>query len=104
MTESKKDNDREVIDAIGKLCYEGRDIAAYLYQVPDDAAQQDRAKQILDTLLTDKTIAKRTEFPQVVSDMREALEEQPSAMAAEVLQAGFDRLIKLWQAARSGIF
>ncbi len=91
-------------EEIGQLCSEGQDIATYLFQVPNDPGQRKRVREILDTLAAHRAIANRKEFPQIVAGMKAALDEQPSMMAAESLQDGFDRLNRLWQSAKSGLF
>jgi hypothetical protein len=93
-----------VIDRVGKLCQMGKDSADYLFQVPDDAAELEKVAKILDAILDDKSMRGRKEAPRIVIEMKEALEGPPSAMVAESLQVGFDRLTKLWMSARSGLF
>ena len=93
-----------VMDRVGKLCKMGRDSADYLFQVPDDQAELEKVRKILNAILADKSMHGRKEAPKIVNEMKEALEGPPSAMVAEQLQVGFDRLTKLWMSARSGLF
>lgn len=92
------------LDAVGKLLEEGKSVTAYLYQVPDDKSQWDRLGQILDAILKDPQAAKRHELPRVAAELKETLAQPPSIPAVELLQAGFDRLAKSWQATKSGLF
>jgi len=92
------------LDAIGKLLEEGKSVAAYLYQVPDDKSQWARLGQILDAILKDPQAAKRHELPRVAAELKETLAQPPSIPAVELLQAGFDRLARSWQATKSGLF
>ncbi|MFQ5549730.1 MAG: hypothetical protein ACE5FJ_00660 [Gemmatimonadales bacterium] len=93
-----------LLDAVGRLCKQGKDVADYLFQVPDDEAQRTRLREILDQIQADKSMANRKELPKLVGDLRALLDEPPSMMGAEQLQVGFDRMFKLWAAARSGLF
>ena len=92
------------LDAVGKLLEEGKSVTAYLYQVPDDKGQWDRLGQILDAILKEPSAAKRHELPRVAAELKETLSQPPSIQAVELLQAGFDRLAKSWQATKSGLF
>jgi hypothetical protein len=39
----------------------------------------------------------------IVGELETALGASPSPQQVEILQDGFDRLVKLWQAAKSGL-
>ena len=91
------------LDKLGKLCVEGQEVATYLFQVPDDESQWQRIRQIVDGILQETSRSPRKELPRIAEELREALDGPPSMMVAEQLQSGFDRLVKLWKAARSGL-
>ena len=74
------------LDKLGILCLQGQDVATYLFQVPDDETQWTKMRVIVDEIL------------------KEALDGSHDMTAADQLQSGFDRLVKLWKSARSGIF
>ncbi len=93
-----------VLDKVGKLCLEGKDVAAYLYQVPDDEGQRARLRAILDGILNESAVKKRKQLPSIAQGLKEVLSEPPTPVGAAKLQDGFDRMVKLWQAARSGLF
>ena len=94
----------EHLDNLGQLCHDGLDIARYLFQVPDDEGERDRVRAILKAILAEPSVKSRREMPKVVEGMQQALDGEASAMAAERLQEGFERLIRLSQAAKSGLF
>ena len=94
----------EHLDNLGQLCHDGLDIARYLFQVPDDEGERDRDRAILKAILAEPSVKPRREMPKVVEGMQQALDGEASAMAAERLQEGFERLIRLSQAAKSGLF
>jgi hypothetical protein len=45
----------------------------------------------------------RREMGRIVGELETALAATPSPQQVELLQDGFDRLVKLWQAAKSGL-
>lgn len=92
------------LDRLGKLCFKGQEIATYLFQVPDDETQWQNARVIVDAILDETRGSQRRELPRLAAQLKEALNGAHDMMAADQLQAGFDRIVKLWKAARSGIF
>jgi hypothetical protein len=92
-----------VIDALGKLVQEGKDAATYLWQVPDDAATRSRLQQVLVAIRDQSAKQGRREMPAVCEELLTALRASPSPQQVDLLQAGFDRLYKMWAAARTGM-
>jgi len=92
------------LDRLGRLCFEGQEIATYLFQVPDDEAQWERARGVVEAILQETRGSQRRELPRLAAQLREALDGSHDMAAADQLQSGFDRIVKLWKAARSGIF
>jgi hypothetical protein len=92
------------LDRLGKLCFQGQEIATYLFQVPDDEAQWQKARDVVQAILAEAKGSQRRELPRVAAELMEALDGAHNMMAAELLQSGFDRLVRLWEAARSGLF
>src|SRR5260370_15731168 len=92
-----------LLDPLGQLWSDGKQAAEYLWQVPKDAQVR---QQILD-ILTQIGIASakqgRREMPKLVEELKIAAQASPSPQQVELLVDGFDRLMKLWQAAKSGL-
>jgi hypothetical protein len=103
MLDGMKNSGRRLMDPLGKLCFEGQDLANYLFQVPDDESQWDRVRGIVDAILKETANTRRRELPAIAREMQEALKQPPSVMVAEQLVSGFDRMTKLWKSAKSGL-
>ncbi len=98
-------NSRPVhLDKLGMLCHQGQDVATYLFQVPDDESQWQKMQTIVEGILYETRGSQRRELPRLAGELQEAMAGSHDMMAADQLQSGFDRLVKLWKAARSGIF
>ena len=89
-----------VLDALGKLCSEGKQLADYLWQVPKDEAARERVLAILDQIAAEGTKQGRKEMPRIC---KTAAKASPSPQQVDLLVNGFDRLMNLWQAAKSGL-
>ena len=90
-------------DALGKLCVEGKQLAEYLWQVPNDAAARERIKVLLTQIATESAKQGRTEMPRLCQELATAAGASPSPQQVDLLVNGFDRLHHLWQAAKSGL-
>jgi hypothetical protein len=93
-----------LMDRLGELCAAGRAGAEYLWQVPGDESVRRQLAEILEEMHADATRTNRREMLRVLAELRTAVAASPSPQQAEILQDGFDRLTKLWQAAKSGLF
>ena len=91
------------LDQLGQLCHDGLDIARYLFQVQDDEGERERLRGILKAILAHPLVKPRKEFPKIAEDMQQALVGEATPMVAELLQEGFERMIRLSEAARSGL-
>ena len=92
-----------LVDRLGELCISGRDSAAYLWQVPtDDAVRGEIGKKLVE-IRTECDRQNRREMNRIVGELDLAVAASPSPQQVEILQDGFDRLVKLWQAAKSGL-
>ena len=92
-----------LMDRLGELCVSGRDSAAYLWQVPhDDAVRAEIAKKLVE-IRQECEQTRRREMLRIVGELETAVTATPSPQQVELLQDGFDRLCKLWQAAKSGL-
>lgn len=92
-----------VLDALGKLCSEGKQLADYLWQVPKDDAARERLVAILDKIAAEGTKQGRKEMPRICAELKTAAKASPSPQQVDLLVNGFDRLMSLWQAAKSGL-
>jgi hypothetical protein len=92
-----------LLDRLGELCASGRDSAAYLWQVPTDMAVRAEIGKKLAEIRSECERQDRREMQRIVSELEVALAATPSPQQVEILQDGFDRLVKLWGAAKSGL-
>jgi hypothetical protein len=93
-----------LMDRLGELCTAGRESATYLWQVPDDESVRRKIAGILAEIKNEAAKGNRREMGRVAGELESALAVSPSPQQVEVLQDGFDRLLKLWAAAKSGLF
>ena len=92
-----------VLDALGKLCTDGKQLAEYLWQVPDDAGVRKQILGILDQIAAEGAKQGRREMPRICEELLTAAKASPSPQQVDLLVNGFDRLVGLWQAAKSGL-
>ena len=92
-----------MLDALGKLCSEGKQLADYLWQVPKDEAARERVVAILEQIAAEGTKQGRKEMPRICAELKTAAKASPSPQQVDLLVNGFDRLMHLWQAAKSGL-
>ncbi len=92
-----------LLDALGKLCSEGKQLADYLWQVPKDEAARQRIVAILDQIAAEGTKQGRKEMPRICAELKTAAQASPSPQQVDLLVNGFGRLMHLWQASKSGL-
>jgi hypothetical protein len=92
-----------LMDSLGQLCVDGKQAAEYLWQVPKDAEVRQKILDILTQIGTESAKQGRREMPKLVEELKVAAQATPSPQQVELLVGGFDRLMKLWQAAKSGL-
>src|SRR5881296_113202 len=92
-----------VMDALGKLCTDGKQLADFLWQVPDDAAARHKILGIIEQIAAESAKQGRREMPRICEDLKTAAKASPSPQQVDLLVNGFDRLVGLWQAAKSGL-
>jgi hypothetical protein len=90
-------------DALGRLCAEGKGAAEYLWQVPDDAAVRAKVVTILEQIATEAQQQGRKEMGRIIEELLPAAQASASPQQVDLLVDGFDRLTKLWLAAKSGL-
>ena len=91
------------MDALGQMCADGKQTAEFLWQVPKDAAARAKILELLNQIGAESTKQGRHEMPRLVEELKIAAQASPSPQQVELLVDGFDRLTKLWQAAKSGL-
>lgn len=92
-----------LMDRLGELCVSGRDSAAYLWQVPMDATVRGEITRKLVEIHAECHRNNRGEMTRIVEELETAMQASPSPQQVEILQDGFDRLVKLWGCAKSGL-
>lgn len=92
-----------LLDGLGKLCTEGKQLADYLWQVPKDQPARDQIVAILDQIAAEAAKQGRQEMPRICAELKTAAKATPSPQQVDALVSGFDRLVSLWQAAKSGL-
>ena len=90
-----------LLDDLGRAIVEGKESAAYLWQVPNDQETRAALRECL--VAIKKMASHRHEMPRICDDLLHALRVEPSPQQVDLLQDGFDRLYKLWAAAKSGL-
>jgi hypothetical protein len=93
-----------LMDRLGELCKAGQDSATYLWQVPDDESVRRKIAAILTEIKAEAAKGGRREMGRVAGELEAALAVSASPQQIEILQDGFDRLTRLWAAAKSGLF
>jgi hypothetical protein len=93
-----------LMDRLGELCKAGRDSATYLWQVPDDESVRRKIAGILAEIKVEAAKGGRQEMGRLAVELETALGVSSSPQQVEILQDGFDRMIRLWAAAKSGLF
>ena len=92
-----------LLDTLGKLCTEGKQLADYLWQVPKDDGARQKILTLLDQIAGEAAKQGRKEMPRICEELTTAAKASPSPQQVDVLVSGFDRLMSLWQAAKSGL-
>src|SRR2546429_9470111 len=91
-----------LLDALGKLCNEGKQLADYLWQVPKDEAARERVVVILDQIAAEGTKQGRKEMPRICAELKTAAKATPSPQQGDLLVNSFDRRMHLWEAPQTG--
>jgi hypothetical protein len=93
-----------LMDRLGELCKAGSDSATYLWQVPNDEGVRRKIGAILAEIKVEAAKGGRQEMGRLTVELETALAASSSPQQVELLQDGFDRLMRLWAAAKSGLF
>jgi hypothetical protein len=92
------------MDHLGELCKAGSDSATYLWQVPNDDGVRRKIATILAEIKVEADKGGRKEMGRLAVELETALAASASPQQVELLQDGFERLTRLWAAAKSGLF
>lgn len=92
------------MDRLGELCMAGRDSATYLWQVPNDEGVRRKIAGILAEIKVEAAKGGRQEMGRLATELETAIAVSPSPQQVELLQDGFERMNRLWAAAKSGLF
>jgi hypothetical protein len=92
------------MDRLGEMCQAGRDNASYLWQVPNDEGVRRKIADLLVQIKVEAAKGGRQEMGRIAGELETALAASASPQQVEMLQDGFERLTRLWAAAKSGLF
>jgi len=92
-----------LLDPLGQMCTDGKATAEYLWQVPDDASARLKIVGLLEQIGAESAKQGRKEMGRICAELAPAAKASPSPQQVELPVDGFDRLFKLWQAAKSGL-
>lgn len=92
------------MDRLGEMCQAGRDNASYLWQVPNDEGVRRKIADLLVQIKAEAAKGGRQEMGRIAGELERALAASSSPQQVELLQDGFERLTRLWAAAKSGLF
>jgi hypothetical protein len=92
------------MDRLGELCRDGKETAEYLWQVPHDDEARRRIAGMLAEIKAEAAKQNRREMGRIVAELETAAQASSSPQQVEILQDGFERLVRLWAAAKSGLF
>lgn len=95
---------RPLMDRLGELCRDGKELSEYLWQVPNDDETRRRIVGMLAEIKAEASKQNRREMGRIAGELEAAAQASPSPQQVEILQDGFERLTRLWAAAKSGLF
>ncbi|HEY7612204.1 MAG TPA: hypothetical protein VH764_04370 [Gemmatimonadales bacterium] len=93
-----------LMDRLGELCRDGKEAAEYLWQVPHDQETRRKVAAMLVEIQTEAGKQNRREMRRIAAELATAVQASPSPQQVAILQDGFERLTRLWAAAKSGLF
>ncbi len=93
-----------LMDRLGELCRDGKEAAEYLWQVPHDDETRRKVAGMLAEIQAEAAKQNRREMGRIAGELATAAQASPSPQQIAILQDGFDRLTRLWAAAKSGLF
>ena len=100
---SRERKSQPLLDATGQAILEVKDAASFLWQAPEDESTRLRVIELLEQIKRDSAAKGRREMPHICQEMLTAARAEPSPQSVDILQNGFERLFRLWGAAKSGL-
>src|SRR5438034_6416371 len=73
-----------LMDGLGKLCTEGKELADYLWQVPKDEPARHKIVAILDQIAAEAAKQGRKEMPRICEQLKTAAKASPSPQQVDV--------------------
>src|SRR2546428_10964919 len=102
MTEQPRRSGPPLLDALGKLCTEGKQAAEYLWQVPKDEVMRQKILELLDQIAVESAKKGRKEMPRICEELKTAAPASASPQQGGILVNGFAPPVHLWPAGASG--
>jgi hypothetical protein len=99
-----RDSRPQHVDTLGRLCIEGSEVSSFLFQLPSDDEQAVRIREILTEVIVESRKTSHNELPKIATQLLEAATGTMSIAVADELVSGFDRMLRLWELSRSGLF
>src|SRR5947208_14365003 len=88
-----------LMDGLGKLCTEGKELAEYLWQVPKDEPARHKIVAILDQIAAEAANQGRNQTPRIREGLKTAARAAARPPPAASHASGFGRLVSRSQAA-----
>jgi hypothetical protein len=92
-----------LLDTLGQLIQNGKELAAYLWQVPNDEPTRRQLGALAAQIRDEGARQGRREMGRVCDEIARAATASPTPQQVDLLQDGFERLHKLWLATKSGL-
>jgi hypothetical protein len=92
------------MDRLGELCRDGKEAAEFLWQVPDDQKTRQKIAGMLAEIQGLAQKQNRREMSRIAAELATTAQASPSPQQVAILQDSFERLTRLWAAAKSGLF
>src|SRR2546425_9920405 len=102
MTEQPRRSRPPLMDALGKLCTEGKEAADYLWQVPKDEAMRQKILDLLEQIAVESAKQGRKEMPRICEELKTAAQASASPQQVDSVVNGFDRLVHRSEERRVG--
>src|SRR2546426_10885742 len=102
MTEQPRRSRPPLMDALGKLCTEGKEAADYLWQVPQDEAMRQKIPDLLEQIAVESAKQGRKEVPRICEELKKAAQASAGPQQGAILVNRLDRLVRRRHARQAG--